>query len=143
MCVKKNLQDKALIDLARTRVLQARKTGPSTDYVDRASQRRTLFNQPDAPVQTQRSSTQPGGFKRKFVEGPSAVEVVKPSVPVPLGLDQNNVGNKLLASGFLFYFKMESLVEICSLTSVPLFLPSEMGWKDGQGKSKKNRNSVL
>ncbi|CED84482.1 RNA-binding protein RBM5 and related proteins, contain G-patch and RRM domains [Phaffia rhodozyma] len=107
---KKNLQDATLREVARNRVKAAREAAglanpPTSEYVDRASQRRTLFNQPEAPVPVSKSANTV--FKRKFVEGPTPIaQPAPPPPPVPLGQDQNNVGNKMLA---------------------------KMGWKDGQG----------
>jgi RNA-binding protein 5/10 len=71
-------------------------------YRDRASERRILFNQPDAPVPEKDPG--PGSTKKRHVETPS--RPVTPPLPVNLGKDQSNVGNKLL--------KM-------------------MGWKEGTG----------
>ena len=59
-------------------------------YRDRASERRILFNQPDAPVPEKDA----GSTKKRHVETPS--RPVTPPLPVNPGKDQSNVGNKLL-----------------------------------------------
>lgn len=59
-------------------------------YRDRASERRILFNQPDAPVPEKDA----GSTKKRLVETPS--RPVTPPLPVNPGKDQSNVGNKLL-----------------------------------------------
>ena len=59
-------------------------------YRDRASERRILFNQPDAPVPEKDASS----TKKRPVETPS--QPVTPPPSVNPGKDQSNVGNKLL-----------------------------------------------
>ncbi|KAJ2930064.1 hypothetical protein H1R20_g7032, partial [Candolleomyces eurysporus] len=113
---KKNYKDLNLREVARQKLI-ARKAAASTSqtpkekeepkYRDRASERRTLFNQPDAPLPDKESSasTTTTASKKRYAEGP-----VKPPTPPPPPArpaeDENNVGNKLL--------KM-------------------MGWKEGTG----------
>ena len=58
-------------------------------YRDRASERRILFNQPEAPI-TDKDNTRLAG-KKRLSEGPPS-----PPPPGDLGKDENNVGNKLL-----------------------------------------------
>ena len=95
-------------DVARQKVA-SRKTAANADtpkYRDRASERRTLFNQPDTPL----PEKDEGGnvvVKRKFAEVTShSTSSTPPPAPTNPGSDANNVGNKLL--------KM-------------------MGWKEGSG----------
>ena len=59
-------------------------------YRDRASERRILFNQPDAPVPEKDA----GSTKKRLVETTS--RPATPPLPVNPGKDQRNVGNKLL-----------------------------------------------
>ena len=73
--------------------LAARKAASTLEqpkYRDRASERRILFNQPDAPVPEKDA----GSTKKRHVETPS--RPVTPPPSVNLGKDQSNVGNKLL-----------------------------------------------
>lgn len=58
-------------------------------YRDRASERRVLFNQPDAPLPEKDSG------KPKRTEGPPPPPSPPPP-PVNPGQDSTNVGNKLL-----------------------------------------------
>ncbi|TFK26403.1 hypothetical protein FA15DRAFT_755080 [Coprinopsis marcescibilis] len=97
---KKNLRDKNLQEVARQKLV-ARKAMASSSkeqdeapkYRDRASERRTLFNQPDAPV-PEASSTS-ASAKRKFADAPPRPPSPPPP-PVNPGRDESNVGNKLL-----------------------------------------------
>ncbi|KAJ7273454.1 hypothetical protein B0H12DRAFT_1176635 [Mycena haematopus] len=92
----KNLKDSSLRDVARQK-LTARQASASTaeqpKYRDRASERRVLFNQPDAPV-PEKDAGKAGGKKRQ-AEGPPPPPSPPPP-PVNPGKDENNVGNKLL-----------------------------------------------
>jgi hypothetical protein len=85
-----------LRDVARQK-LAARQASSSTaeqpKYRDRASERRVLFNQPDAPV-PEKDASKAGGKKRQ-AEGPPPPPSPPPP-PVNPGQDENNVGNKLL-----------------------------------------------
>jgi len=63
-------------------------------YRDRASERRILFNQPDAPVLEKDSGGGKPSQKRQSEGPPSAPS--PPLPPVNPGQDQSNVGNKLL-----------------------------------------------
>jgi RNA-binding protein 5/10 len=86
-----------LRDIARGKV-QAAKAKPVDDeqqqpkYRDRASERRVMHNQPEAPspvvVEKKTSS-------RRYAPGPSKPPT-PPPVPLNPGKDDNNVGNKLL-----------------------------------------------
>ncbi|KAJ7046521.1 hypothetical protein C8F04DRAFT_1060772 [Mycena alexandri] len=93
---KKNFKDPNLRDVARQK-LAARQASSSTldqpKYRDRASERRVLFNQPDAPV-PEKEVGKVGGNKRQ-AEGPPPPPS-PPTPPVNPGQDDNNVGNKLL-----------------------------------------------
>ncbi|KAJ7172735.1 hypothetical protein C8R46DRAFT_1190468 [Mycena filopes] len=92
----KNFKDSNLRDVARQK-LAARQASSSTSdqpkYRDRASERRVLFNQPDAPV-PEKDVGKVGGKKRQ-AEGPPPPPSPPPP-PVNPGQDGNNVGNKLL-----------------------------------------------
>ncbi|KAJ7940902.1 hypothetical protein B0H13DRAFT_2648427 [Mycena leptocephala] len=92
----KNFKDPNLRDVARQK-LAARQASSSTaeqpKYRDRASERRVLFNQPDAPV-PEKDASKAGGKKRQ-AEGPPPPPSPPPP-PVNPGQDENNVGNKLL-----------------------------------------------
>ncbi|RXW24181.1 hypothetical protein EST38_g1651 [Candolleomyces aberdarensis] len=114
---KKNYKDSNLREVARQKLI-ARKAASSTSqtpkekeepkYRDRASERRTLFNQPDAPLPDKDasiSSSTTTATKKRYAEGP-ARPPTPPPPPARPAEDENNVGNKLL--------KM-------------------MGWKEGTG----------
>ncbi|KAJ6513845.1 hypothetical protein C8R47DRAFT_1092050 [Mycena vitilis] len=94
---KKNFKDPNLRDVARQK-LAARQAGSSAadqpKYRDRASERRVLFNQPDAPVPEKDGSSKVGGKKRQ-AEGPPPPPSPPPP-PVNPSKDETNVGNKLL-----------------------------------------------
>ncbi|KAF8163019.1 hypothetical protein B0H34DRAFT_693746 [Crassisporium funariophilum] len=88
---KKNYKDTNLRDVAREKVT-ARSAGTAPEqpkYRDRASERRVLFNQPDAPL-PEKDPT----IKKRHVEGPP--RPATPPPPVNPGKDEGNVGNKLL-----------------------------------------------
>jgi hypothetical protein len=93
LCFKKNHKDPNLREVALEK-LAARKAAANAleqpKYRDRASERRILFNQPDAPVPEKDA----GPTKKRLVEAPS--RPVTPPLPVNPGKDQSNVGNKLL-----------------------------------------------
>ncbi|CAA7270148.1 unnamed protein product [Cyclocybe aegerita] len=88
---KKNYKDANLRDIAREKVA-ARKAGTQElpKYRDRASERRTLFNQPDVPL----PEKEPNLTKKKYSEPPRAPTPPPPHVNP--GQDESNVGNKLL-----------------------------------------------
>ncbi|KAF9562135.1 hypothetical protein CPC08DRAFT_742238 [Agrocybe pediades] len=93
---KVNYKDANLRNIARQKVA-ARKAGTTSGseqpkYRDRASERRTLFNQPDVPMLEKEISHT---SKKRQLEVP--VEHPTPPVAPPnLGQDDANVGNKLL-----------------------------------------------
>jgi len=85
-----------LRDVARQKLAARQASSSSADqpkYRDRASERRVLFNQPDAPV-PEKDVSKAGGKKRQ-AEGPPPPPSPPPP-PVNPGQDENNVGNKLL-----------------------------------------------
>ncbi|KAF9264920.1 hypothetical protein L218DRAFT_972483 [Marasmius fiardii PR-910] len=94
----KNLKDSSMRDLARQK-LAARKAASANSteqqpkYRDRASERRTLFNQPDVPLPEPDSGYQTG--KRRHADGPPPPPSPPPP-PINPGEDASNVGNKLL-----------------------------------------------
>lgn len=87
---KKNFKDVNLREIARQKAASRRVgTLEAPKYRDRASERRTLFNQPEAPI----PEKEPSVSKKRQVEVPA------PPVPPPvveLAKDEANVGNKLL-----------------------------------------------
>jgi len=94
---QKNLTDINLREVARQKVLAKRAANGPTDqrkYRDRASERRTLFNQPDVPL-PEKDSGPVGKGKKRQAEGPPRPPT-PPAPPVNPGKDENNVGNKLL-----------------------------------------------
>ncbi|KAF9533342.1 hypothetical protein CPB83DRAFT_757713 [Crepidotus variabilis] len=103
---KKNYLNQSLREIAREKVA-ARKAADAPKYRDRASERRSLFNQPDTPLPEKEGSSSTAVNKRKFTEvSTQPVITPPPAQPVHLGKDDTNMGNKLL--------KM-------------------MGWKEGTG----------
>ncbi|KAL5532946.1 hypothetical protein ACEPAF_4720 [Sanghuangporus sanghuang] len=104
---KKNFKDASLREIAREKARAAKKKEEKSDgqadqttsksqYRDRASERRTLFNQPDVPLPEGGTQAKGGNGKRSAEVPPS---VPSPPAPVPAaapGKDENNVGNKLL-----------------------------------------------
>jgi len=87
--IQKNFKDVNLREIARQKAASRRVgTSEAPKYRDRASERRTLFNQPDAPI----PEKDPSVSKKRQVEVPP------PPVPPPVDLanDEANVGNKLL-----------------------------------------------
>jgi len=103
---QKNYKDASLREIARQK-LQAR-NGNKEDqpkYRDRASERRILFNQPEAPVFENDNGFKSG--KKRQADGPlPPPRAATPPQRLNPGEDDSNVGNKLL--------KM-------------------MGWKEGTG----------
>ncbi|KAL0947211.1 hypothetical protein HGRIS_013329 [Hohenbuehelia grisea] len=92
---KKNFQDANLREIARQKVLarlNGNKLSEQPKYRDRASERRTLFNQPDVPVPEKDT---PKASKKRFADGPPPPPSPPPP-PVNPGKDESNVGNKLL-----------------------------------------------
>lgn len=106
---QKNYKDANLRDIAREKVDAARLKGLNTDddksegktddqtpkYRDRASERRVMHNQPDAPVPSSSSGGGVSGNGRRSAPGP-AKPPTPPPPPLNPGQDGNNVGNKLL-----------------------------------------------
>ncbi|KAG7092216.1 hypothetical protein E1B28_008583 [Marasmius oreades] len=95
---KKNYKDSNSREVARQK-LAARKAASASNaeqqpkYRDRASERRTLFNQPDAPIAEPDGGYQAG--KKRHADGPPPPPSPPPP-PVNPGQDASNVGNKLL-----------------------------------------------
>jgi len=96
---KKNYRDANLRDVAREKVQVARAKAVETEqqqpkYRDRASERRVMHNQPEAPLPIPSEKT------GKVVNRRHAAGPPKPPTPPPPplnpGKDENNVGNKLL-----------------------------------------------
>lgn len=88
--IQKNYKDSNLRNVAREKLAARKAAGAEAPkYRDRASERRTLFNQPDTPVPEKDTSR---GAKRKVAETSSH----STPPPAPPGNDNNNVGNKLL-----------------------------------------------
>lgn len=90
-------------ELAREKARAAKKKEEKPDnqadqstsrYRDRASERRTLFNQPDAPLPEGGTQSKAGSGKRS-AEGPPPAPSPPPPGPAP-GKDETNIGNKLL-----------------------------------------------
>jgi len=105
---QKNYKDANLRGIAREKVKAARlkssdadgKNEPKTDeqapkYRDRASERRVMHNQPDAPVPPSGSGGGVPGNGRRSAPGPPKPPSPPPP-PLNPGRDENNVGNKLL-----------------------------------------------
>lgn len=92
---KKNLRDTSLQDIARQKAVAKRNAQEASSsqqpkYRDRASERRVLFQQPDAPMPENQAKE-----KRRFAEGPPTPP--RPASPPPNpGADDSNVGNKML-----------------------------------------------
>jgi len=85
---QKNFKDVNLREIARQKAASRRiGTSEAPKYRDRASERRTLFNQPEAPI----PEKDPSVSKKRQVEAPRP-----PTPPVVLANDEANVGNKLL-----------------------------------------------
>jgi hypothetical protein len=59
-------------------------------YRDRASERRIMHNQPDAPLPTDQDNI----GKKRHADGP--IPVLPTPLPINPGEDESNVGNKLL-----------------------------------------------
>jgi len=88
---KKNYKDPGLREIASQKLAMRKSHTPEQPkYRDRASERRTLFSQPDAPVTEKESA-----HKLKKHEAPSSTPSPPPP-PTNPGEDSSNVGNKLL-----------------------------------------------
>ena len=83
-----NLKDAKLQDVARQKVASRKAATSQPKYRDRASERRTLFNQPDVPLPDKDAVSVP---KKRQLEGPQSTPT-----PPPPAQDDANVGNKLL-----------------------------------------------
>lgn len=79
---------------ARSGVKTTASSADQPKYRDRASERRVLFNQPEAPVIEKDSGGGKPGQKRQS-EGPPPAPSPPPP-PVNPGQDESNVGNKML-----------------------------------------------
>lgn len=100
-------------DVARQKIASRKAANSEAPkYRDRASERRTLFNQPDTPL-PEKDVTQTA-VKRKHAEATQSVSST-PVAPVNPASDKDNVGNKLL--------KM-------------------MGWKEGTGLGSEGEGRV-
>ncbi|KAF7338512.1 hypothetical protein MVEN_02077300 [Mycena venus] len=97
----KNFKDPNLRDVARQKLAARQANSASTStteqpkYRDRASERRVLFNQPDAPVPETKDGGVKAGGKKRQAEGPPPPPSPPPP-PVNPGKDESNVGNRLL-----------------------------------------------
>jgi RNA-binding protein 5/10 len=90
---QKNYKDTNLREVARQKANNARRGGEEQPkYRDRASERRIMHNQPEAPVVSEKEG---GGGKKKHVEVVARAPT-PPAAPVNPGEDESNVGNKLL-----------------------------------------------
>lgn len=105
MVLQKNYMDANLRDVARekSRASKEREKGQSSaiqgeqsnsklQYRDRASERRTLFNQPDVSMPEPAHAKTP---VKRSAEGPPPAPSPPPP-PVAPGKDESNIGNKLL-----------------------------------------------
>ena len=92
MISQKNYKDSNLREIARQKVAARLSAAASEQpkYRDRASERRTLFNQPDVPLPEKDVPL----IKKRHVE--TVKVAVAPSLPAAPGKDESNVGNKLL-----------------------------------------------
>lgn len=94
---KKNFRDATLREVARQKVVAARKSSAMQSeteppkYRDRASERRIMHNQPEVPLPENGGAA---AKKKRQAEGPPPA----PSPPPPIvpSKDESNVGNKLL-----------------------------------------------
>ncbi|TDL27198.1 hypothetical protein BD410DRAFT_714561 [Rickenella mellea] len=91
----KNLKDGSQLEIARNKANATRQKKPTPDnankYRDRASERRTLFNQPEVPM----GDGSKGTTNKRVSEGPPPPPSPPPA-PVAPAKDEKNVGNKLL-----------------------------------------------
>lgn len=98
---QKNYRDENLREIAREKAKAARlKSEQKTDdqapkYRDRASERRVMHNQPDAPAPSSSSGGGISGNGRRSAPGPPKPPSPPPP-PLNPGQDESNVGNKLL-----------------------------------------------
>ncbi|GJF00770.1 RNA-binding protein [Phanerochaete sordida] len=95
---KKNYKDANLREVAREKAKAARAKAEAHQqpkYRDRASERRTIYNQPDIPLPDAAAGGAKGAIKKRHAEGP-APPPSPPPAPVAPAADTNNVGNKLL-----------------------------------------------
>lgn len=72
--------------------IQGEQLNSKLQYRDRASERRTLFNQPDVPMPEPANAKTP---VKRSAEGPPPAPSPPPP-PVAPGKDESNIGNKLL-----------------------------------------------
>jgi len=93
---KKNYVDTSLREIAREKASASRRREALEEsgsrYRDRASERRSLYNQPDVPVVEQ---SDPNAATKRHAEGPSPPPPA-PIKPVAPAKDGSNIGNKLL-----------------------------------------------
>jgi RNA-binding protein 5/10 len=89
---QKNYKDPNLRDVARQKAITAMapRLADQPKYRDRASERRIMHNQPDAPLPMDQDNL----GKKKHADGP--IPVLPPPLPINPGEDESNVGNKLL-----------------------------------------------
>ncbi|KZT66709.1 hypothetical protein DAEQUDRAFT_752028 [Daedalea quercina L-15889] len=80
-------------DLHKASLTAIRAKMDQPKYRDRASERRVMHNQPDAPLPSE--ATHKAISKRKHAEGPPKPPTPPPA-PVEPAKDQNNIGNRLL-----------------------------------------------
>lgn len=98
---KKNFRDANLREIAKEKVKTARLKSEqkpedqTPKYRDRASERRVMHNQPDAPVSSSNTGDGIAGNGRRSAPGPSKPPSPPPP-PLHPGRDESNVGNKLL-----------------------------------------------
>ncbi|KAF9476607.1 hypothetical protein BDN70DRAFT_882223 [Pholiota conissans] len=90
---KKNYRDSNLREIAKQKVAArlAAVASEQPKYRDRASERRTLFNQPDVPLPEKDAFF----MKKRLVETVKVAVAPSPPPAAP-GKDESNVGNKLL-----------------------------------------------
>jgi len=93
---KKNYKDVNLRDIAREKVQAAKAKATDQEqlqpkYRDRASERRVMHNQPEAPAPIVEKKTS----SRRYAPGPNKPPTPPPA-PLNPGKDDSNVGNKLL-----------------------------------------------
>ncbi len=93
---QKNYGDASLREISREKASASRRREAleesGSKYRDRASERRSLYNQPDVPVVEQ---SDPNAATKRHAEGPSPPPPA-PIKPVAPAKDGSNIGNKLL-----------------------------------------------